>query len=116
MVIGFDVQLLARELVTNFAYNSQLTLNQMSCSTVVNVGLGTYLYSDGASNIFWVYVSYALFIVTLFSLLYVIFTGSAIVNRNPGECLGRKIVTILLKAISIPFTIRIGPTAPQAPL
>ena len=52
--------------------------------SVVNVGLGTYLFSDSVSNIFWVYVGYITFMVVLFALMYLVFSVTSIINKETG--------------------------------
>ena len=59
-----------------------MVLVYISPCIVVNVGLGTYLLSDGASSIFSVYIGYVIFMAILFALLYLIFTVSALFNKK----------------------------------
>lgn len=51
---------------------------------VVNVGLGTYIFDDGLSDIFFVYVGYTSFIVILFGVMFLVFSITATFVRDPG--------------------------------
>ena len=51
---------------------------------VVNVGLGTYIFDDGVSDIFFAYVGYISFIIVLFGVMFILFSITTTFVRDPG--------------------------------
>ena len=51
---------------------------------VVNVGLGTYIFNDGVSDIFLVYVGYISFIVILFGVMFFVFSITTTFIKDAG--------------------------------
>ena len=50
----------------------------------MNVGLGTYIFNDGVSDIFLVYVGYVSFIILLFGVMFFVFSITTTFVRDPG--------------------------------
>lgn len=62
---------------------------------MVNVGLGVYIFNDGVSDLFLVFVGYASFIVILFGVMYFIFSMISTYVRDPGQSLDRQALVLV---------------------
>ena len=65
--------------------NQSISLNPyLFLSPVVNVGLGTYIFNDGISDLFLVYLGHASFVALLFGMMFLIFSMTITFIRDPG--------------------------------